>query len=298
MQKNLKIIFTLLPVYLSIGSCNNSDDKDPCSLTVELKSSIHSSTFDVTYEAVVSGGLPPYEFKWTGGDDLANFDDSWRIAGIYDKISVIVIDALGCEAFDSYLPLSNCGIGDSVIDPDGNKYGVISIGTQCWIASNLRASTGISQVTDSASWITTTSPAWCYYNNDPANVTYGKIYNWYAVQQGNLCPSGWRIPTQADWQELENFLGNEPAGKMKSTTGWQSPNTGAINSSKFNAIPAGYRIWLSSRFEGLGQTAGFWSATQASDSTAFSRALTYDSPWLTNLPVKKRHGYSCRCIKN
>lgn len=297
MQKLLKRFLTLILFCLAVESCKESDPNDPCSITLRFNVNLDPND-NLEYQAVVSGGLPPYMFKWSGGEPHPNNKPEWRIPRFRDEnISLTVTDALGCEATITDLRSSDCSRG-TITDVDGNTYQVVSIGNKCWLASNLMVSAGIPQVTDSAVWVNTTAPAWCYYNNDPANATYGKIYNWYAVQKGMLCPTGWRIPTKSDWQELEQYLGNEPAGKLKSTTGWDSPNTGATNSTKFSAIPAGYRVWLSNHFIGLGQTAGFWSSTQASDTTAFSFVLTYDSHWPTNLPVKKRQGYSCRCIEN
>jgi len=276
---------------LAIGSCKKSDSNEPCLLTVKIVPFGDLGE----YQVVVKDGLAPYKFQWTGGHEHTNLDDSWRVAALDEAVSVTVTDNLGCVASDSLLP-PLCGTATIVTDADGNGYNVVSIGNQCWMESNLIVSAGISQVTDSAVWVTTTSPGWCYYDNNPVNAKYGKLYNWYAVQSGKLCPAGWHIPTEADWKQLETFLGNEPGGKMKSTTGWNSPNEGATNSSGFTAVPSGWRSFISSHFTGLGQSTGFWTSTQATDSTSYFHGVSYDSRWLTILPVAKRQGYSCRCV--
>lgn len=248
-------------------------------------------------EVVDVNGQGTYAYKWSNG--VGNFPKIK--AELSGKYSVTVTDLItSCETSTYYdfkaSSKTSCGSDTTVTDADGNSYKVVSIGNQCWMASNLLVSAGIPQVKDSATWVSTTSPAWCNYNNT-SNSSIGKLYNWYAVQSGKLCPSGWHIPTYADWQVLENFLGNEPAGKMKSTAGWDSPNTAASNSSGFNALPAGYRVWLDSHFIGLGQTAGFWTSTQSNSMARFI-ALTYDSGWFINLTASSKQGYSCRCIKD
>lgn len=199
------------------------------------------------------------------------------------------------DAYDTVFVSFPCGIDTIVTDADGNVYDVVAIGNQCWTKQNLRISAGVQQIIDSFQWASTSLPAWCYYGNNSAN---GKLYNWYAVQSRNLCPAGWHIPTEADWKQLETFLGSEPGGKMKSTTGWNSPNTAASNSSGFSALGNGFRSYLSGNFYGLNQSTGFLASTQATDSTAYSRGVSFDSEWLTTLPVHKRQGYSCRCIKD
>lgn len=291
---------TLLPVLLLIALYNCKSSKDQlCLLTVNIR--VSGGNDEAFLIAEPSGGMEPYNYSWiSGGIDkekhvTANGKFDLDGPGTH---TVIVKDARNCSAEASVKINFPCSGPRTVKDSDSNEYSVVSIGNQCWTATNVNALAGIPQVTDSATWVNTLSPAWCYYNNDSKNASFGKLYNWYAVQSGKLCPAGWHVPTLADWQTLENYLGEESAGKMKATTGWDSPNAGASNNSGFFALPGGYRIWLDNRFAGKGQTAGFWSSTQASDSTAFSRVLTFDSAWPTGLPVKKRQGYSCRCVKD
>lgn len=248
-------------------------------------------------EVEVSNGQGPFRYQWSNG--AGNVSKIKVVeSGVYEV--TITDNSNNCDIVTNYnftaIMNNACEPNITVTDADGNSYYVVSIGNQCWMASNLNVTNGIPLVSDSVTWVTTTSPAWCNYNNSP-NASLGKLYNWYAVKSGKLCPAGWHIPTFADFQVLENFLGNEPAGKMKSTTEWDSPNTAATNSAKFTALPAGYRSFISSHYIGLGQTSGYWTSTEAPNAMARYFALTYDSGWFTNLSTSPRQGYSCRCIK-
>ena len=129
----------------------------------------------------------------------------------------------------------------------------VTIGTQLWTTSNLGVTTyrngdPIPEVTDPTEWAGLTTGAWCYYNNDSANgAIYGKLYNWYAVNDARgLAPSGFHIPSNAEWSTLISFLGGTSVagGKMKSTgtSLWLSPNGGATNESGFSGFPSGRRI--------------------------------------------------------
>jgi uncharacterized protein (TIGR02145 family) len=147
--------------------------------------------------------------------------------------------------------------GPNITDSEGNSYKTVTIGTQTWMAENLKVSkysdgTTIPNVTDNTQWAQlTTGAAWSYYNNDAANnAKYGKLYNWYAVSKTsngnkNLCLTGWHVPTDTEWTVLTDYLGGTSVagGKMKEvgTTNWQSPNTSATNTSLFTGLPGGRR---------------------------------------------------------
>ncbi len=156
-------------------------------------------------------------------------------------------------------------------DPrDGNVYKTVKIGTQTWFAENLRYAGNIPQVASKEEWLKiyynkTSQPAWVYYNNDPNyNSVYGKLYNWYAVNTGSLCPQGWHIPTFEEWKYLRDFLGGYlvGGGKMKSQTGWNAPNQGATNESGFSGLPGGERYFNSNAaFYGLGKYGFWWSSS-------------------------------------
>ncbi len=147
----------------------------------------------------------------------------------------------------------------SLTDIEGNTYKTIQIGTQLWMAENLRVSKfrnniTILDISDSLQWANvydnnTLVPAWVHYQNDPSNnALYGKLYNWYAaVNPNGICPQGWHVPTDGEWSTLTNFLGGEPvaAGQMKSagTQYWKSPNVEGTNSSGFSALAGGLRYY-------------------------------------------------------
>lgn len=136
-------------------------------------------------------------------------------------------------------------------DINGKSYITVIIGSQTWMAENLdvdkfRNGDPIPQAKSTAEWEQAGKnkmPAWCYYDNDPKNgLKYGKLYNWYAVNDlRGLAPKGWHIPSDAEWQILENYLGEESAGnKIKSTSGWDNNGNGT-NSSGFKGLPGGFR---------------------------------------------------------
>jgi uncharacterized protein (TIGR02145 family) len=168
--------------------------------------------------------------------------------------------------------------------------------------STYRNGDPIPQVTDSATWNNLTTGAWCYYNNDPANgAIYGKLYNWYAVMDPRgLAPAGWHIPTLMEWYTTRDYLGggNLAGGNMKSTgtSLWQSPNTGATNSSGFTALPGGYRINISGRDSyGIGQFGSWWAnETQVATSTI----ITYNSARIEFPGLIQYWGNSVRCVRD
>ena len=148
-----------------------------------------------------------------------------------------------------------------------NRTHSVTICSQVWMLKNLdvskyRNGDDIPQVTDATTWANLTTGAWCYYENNTANGTvYGKLYNWFAVNDPRgLAPSGWHIPSQAEWVTLQNCLGNDPGGKVKETgtAHWNPPNTGATNSSGFTALPAGSRSNSNGVFEGIGGGTTWW----------------------------------------
>ncbi|MFA4907305.1 MAG: FISUMP domain-containing protein [archaeon] len=196
----------------------------------------------------------------------------------------------------------------SVIDIDGNVYRTVKIGNQMWMAENLRVShyrngDVIPNITDNMAWNNLSTGALCDYNNDVNNVvTYGRLYNWYAVNDSrNIAPTGWHVPTDAEWQTLVNYLGGESVavagGKMKEvgTTHWQTPNTGATNESGFSALPGGHRDG-SGAYLGIGYGGYWWSATENNSSDAWSWSLGYGYSGIYRGDYDKRYGFSVRCV--
>jgi uncharacterized protein (TIGR02145 family) len=186
----------------------------------------------------------------------------------------------------------------------------VTIGTQTWDKCNLdvttyRDGTPIPQVTDPIAWDALTTGAWCYYDNDPANNDiYGKLYNWYAVNNtinGGLAPLGKHIPTDAEWTTLTDFLGGASVagGKMKETgfCHWNSPNTNATNSSGFTALPGGIRS-AGGVFFNIGNFGWLWSSSEnvPIPPSASARLLRYNSGNVLTSDSGQESGFSVRCI--
>jgi uncharacterized protein (TIGR02145 family) len=197
-----------------------------------------------------------------------------------------------------------CG---SFTDIDGNVYKTVMIGTQEWMAENLKVThyrngDAIPEVTENSEWWGLITGAYCAYNNDISNVaTYGRMYNWYAVVDSrNIAPAGWHVPTDAEWQVLVDYLGDTAVagGKMKEagTTHWNIPNTGATNESGFSALPGGYR-GSNGSFLNMGRYAHFWSSAEISSSDAWYRYLSYYYSEAYRNFFSKRDGFSVRCVK-
>ena len=196
-----------------------------------------------------------------------------------------------------------------VKDRGGNKYATIKIGDQTWMAENLRTnvySNGdpIPNVTDGTLWGNLTTGAWAHNNNDTQYESpYGKIYNWYAVADPrNVCPSGWHVPTDAEWTVLTDYLGDESVagGKMKSidTQYWTSPNTSATNESGFSGLPGGDRVDSYGKFYDVGGYGFWWSSTEENNYDAWCRYLYYTNDNTHRPSRRKQDGFSVRCIQD
>jgi len=202
----------------------------------------------------------------------------------------------------------------SIADVDGNLYKTIQIGTQIWMAENLKTTrfndgAPIPYVTDDIEWEKLTTPGYCWYDNDPSSFKdiYGALYNWYAVNTYKLCPIGWHVPTNAEWNNLSDYLGINAGGKMKETgtIKWVNPNTGASNISGFTAIPGGsrdpfYQEWRYSTFGYLGYNSSWWSATEYSNPNVGYAAWLYtkESTFSNGSIAAKISGLSVRCLKD
>jgi len=193
-------------------------------------------------------------------------------------------------------------------DKDGNVYTSVIIGTQEWMVENLKTTkyndgTPIPLVEGITEWVNLETPAYCWYNNDPATFKnpYGALYNWYAVNTGKLCPTGWHVPTDAEWTTLTDYLGGEDVagGKLKETgtTHWDSPNTGATNETGFTALPGGSRH-TNGMFDYVGNHGFLWSATDSRASDALYRYMYYHSSDVARDDYYKKLGYSVRCLKD
>lgn len=195
----------------------------------------------------------------------------------------------------------------TISDLDGNVYKTIAIGSQTWMVANLTTTklndgTPIPLVTDAKLWSGLESAACCWHDNNPAyHVTYGVLYNWYAVGTNKLCPAGWHVPTDEEWTLLTNYAGGEyVAGARLKEAGlihWNSPNTGATNQTYFRALPGGILNSSDSLFQYLHKTGCWWTST-AIKNLAFSRLMFDSSVSVEKVLTARTDGLSVRCIKD
>ncbi|MCX6328136.1 MAG: hypothetical protein NTZ85_01295 [Bacteroidia bacterium] len=207
------------------------------------------------------------------------------------------------------LPFTEPEYGETVKDQDSNTYKTIVIGTQTWMAENLKTTKfnngkAIALLTSDDDWSNVNSSGYCWYDNNPTYKNdYGALYNWYAVQTGKLCPAGWHIPSDKEWTILTDYLGGEAvsAGKLKETwfQHWSKPNNGATNETGFTALPGGYREYEYGGFiRDLGEAGKWWSSTRLESNYAWCRYMNLDDNTLYRGNYDKGEGLSVRCIKN
>lgn len=202
----------------------------------------------------------------------------------------------------------------SLADVDGNIYKTIVIGSQKWMAENLKTTryndnTDIPEILEAADWIGRSVPGFSYYINDPGTFSsiYGALYNWHALNTGKLCPSGWHVPGDAEWITLTLFLGGDSIAAAKlmetDTTHWVYSAPEISNSSGFTALPAGLRNGYSAFFDSMGFEGYFWSSTNYPDT-----AYGFNGAWMRKMysgwkgfdrnGISKSTGLSVRCVED
>jgi uncharacterized protein (TIGR02145 family) len=316
----------MLETYINVADTSNMLSKylrkaDTASLSDRINAKLSSTVFPY-----YPGSLKGYIMYWNG--------TSWVLlnpgtAGQVLKMSSDndPVPVWGTDATTSVPAFSPCGA--PISDIDGNIYNTVLIGAQCWTKENLRVrryNNGTVILFDniggsggsSSTWQNLRLGAHTIYANDstttPSNRTkYGYLYNWYAAKgiyttgtisstdTLKICPTGWHVPTDADWTALTDELGgiSVAGGKMKSigtVSYWNSPNEGATNSSGFSALPGGYRINNGS-FNNLSNSAVFWRATEVNDN-AWSSRLEHNSDDVSRISYEKQLGASIRCLKD
>lgn len=195
-----------------------------------------------------------------------------------------------------------------VTDFDGNSYRTIQIGSQEWMAENLRTTkyndgSVILQTNNYQNWQSSNVGAWCWYDTSAIyEPSYGKLYNWYAVNDSKgLCPTGWHVPTDADWTTLTNFLGGESGAggklKEKGLAHWLSPNIDATNESGFTGLPGGFRESNGTFFE-FGTYGSWWTGTEYQTNFAWYRNLYTINGDVGRFTTGKNPGRAVRCLKN
>jgi uncharacterized protein (TIGR02145 family) len=194
----------------------------------------------------------------------------------------------------------------TVADIDGNVYPTVVIGSQVWMAQNLRTTRyrngdDIPNEPDVETWTNLTSGAWVHYNNNAQfEMPYGKLYNWYAVTDNRrVCPAGWRTPDISDWTVLVDYLGGAgvAGGKLKEAglEHWTAPNTGATNSSGFTALPGGFHYVNGSI--NMGSYAAFWTSEEYDANNGSSRDMYSTQDTVLSNGFFKADGLSVRCVK-
>lgn len=198
--------------------------------------------------------------------------------------------------------------GSTVTDIDGNIYHTVTIGTQVWMVENLKTTKYrngdlIPKITDDIAWSNQTE-AYCNYNNDANNsTTYGRLYNWYAVNDSrNIAPTGWHVSSDVEWTTLTTYLGGESVagGKLKETgtTHWSIFNPAVTtNESGFTALPGGSRGTFG-QFYDVGHGGVWWSSTESETRYAWYRSMADISYSIGRGPCAKNLGYSVRCVRD
>jgi uncharacterized protein (TIGR02145 family) len=197
---------------------------------------------------------------------------------------------------------------ETVVDYDGNIYHVVTIFSQDWLVENLKVThyrngDPISMVSGNTQWESQTTGAYCNYDNSEGNgTTYGRLYNWFAVNDSRkIAPTGWHVASDAEWTALTTNLGGaDIAGgklKEKGTTHWKSPNSGATNESGFTALPGGGRTY-DGTFDYIIWGGQWWTSTSQNVDDAWIRYLDYNTTDVYRWVDGKLYGRSVRCVRD
>lgn len=315
MNKYLLLLLVILPFgpsYSQVIISNDNSSPEGCAI-LEIKSG--NKGFQPPRLALVSADAATPVYAPTPGLIIYNTASSGTspnqvCPGLYSWNGsrwVRFDDHIIC----GYPPLpDNCNPAGTMQDIDGNLYTTIVIGNQEWMAENLKVTkyrdgTVIPNINDYMAWFSLTTGAFSWYDTNTANASvYGALYNWQAVYHDNLydlCPKGWHVPSNSEWTELIDFLGglSVAGGKLKETgtSHWQSPNAGAVNSTCFSALPAGWRQ-NSGDFINLIQGSRYWTSSAMGYGDAWYHGLSYDQGSSTKAGAQNNAGYSVRCIKD
>ncbi len=249
---------------------------------------------------------------WTSSDEtIAKVDENGKVTAVKEgnisitvttkdgnKTATCTVNVLSAEAY-----LLKYGFTDS---RDGTHYKAVKIGDQIWMAENLKHLPSVNPSSESSE---TEAKYYVYFYNgsdkavakqEPGYKTYGALYNWPAAKQS--CPTGWHLPSDAEWTKLTDHLGGEnvAGGKLKEkgTTHWDSPNKGATNESGFTALSGGCRRYDSGSFLDRGEAGLWWSSTESSSAKAYERGMGYDYEGVNRNGRNKSSGYSVRCVRD
>lgn len=280
---------------LKVKKTINASINLACTLAVTVNTSGSTATVQTT------GGLAPFTYTWSNNG--TGTSQSGLSPGNYN---VKVKDALGCEVTKEFTIQEEAVVG-TVTDVDGNQYATIKIGTQVWMAENLKTTkfadgTEIPNVTANAQWMVQTTAALSYYNNDISNKQkYGILYNWYAATCCAICPQGWHLPTQEEWEKMRAFLLPNSGVKLKSTTGWRESEiagTQGTNESGFNALPGGVR-GSNGNFFSVSEFGHWWMNKSTNATSAPYIILSFNQSIVSQANFNpKWNGASIRCVKD
>lgn len=298
-----------------IGSISAFPDPVIIGGTMALLVSATGSAGDtLSYTWQIPNGWTQTWTSTTGNGITITAPDQYNATG---TVNVTVFDNDNGSSATGTVLIGTTTCEGTVTDHDGNVYPVVAIGTQCWMEENLSTTTyndgtPIAHITDDTTWSTYgvhSTGAYCLYGDDgsvspPPSPAYGLLYNWYAVSAPDgLCPTGWHVPTDAEWETLGNYLGGDSVAggalKETGTTDWWSPNTGATNSSGFTALPGGYRDDLGT-FLNVGYEGYWWSATENKTyaTNAWYRYMVYYGGYVNRSYDSKAFGFSVRCVRD
>jgi len=277
-------------------SLSNTDG--PCSI-------VYEGTQPLPYQ--IRKGIA--EFGWTPGDELMMVGYGAQNPGMVCSDVVIDQPAINSDYTFILQRGTPCLEEPFITDIDGNVYATVRIGSQCWIRENLKSTreatgTPIPLVANSLAWVGLTTPARTWYQDDSLTYgnIYGSLYNWHTIAGGNLCPNGWHVPSDSEWEALISFLGGEGlAGDKLKETGtvhWAGQNSSSTNSTGFTARPAGIRTSEHGIFTGESLSTGWWSSSLYFPAQAWSRRIDTSATPVSAPGIAMNNALSVRCLRD
>jgi uncharacterized protein (TIGR02145 family) len=268
---------------------------------------------DITFSSQgITGKISPQEIVDGAGQFIVYLSGSTTAEG---NVDVYFKNGTSMVTLTIKVLHATSGDGPTIYDASGNSYPTVNIGSQQWMAKNLKTDkytdgTIISNVDNQSDWINARTGSWSNFENNTTNGTnYGKLYNAYAVQTQKLCPSGWHIPSKIEWDTLFNYLGGiKVAGsKLKAVSSLYQAgeNTDATNSSKFSGLAGGMRN-VDGAFYNLARIGYYWSSTQIGSlsiyNTSFKTFYVYylhaQQAAVIEDTAPEIRGFSVRCLKD
>ena len=334
------IVSLLVMILLLIFSCekNLTENKNTVPELETFEASKITNTAASTGISIISDGgsiINDCGICWSISQNPTIEDDTLRSKTCVDSINFMITDLTPGDTYyirgyatndigtgyGQEISFTTTGESGTVTDIDGNVYTTVKIGDQWWMAENLKVThyrngDPIPVVTDTTEWLNLTTDAYCnFYNDENVSITYGSLYNWYAVDDSrNIAPEGWHVPSDEEWKRLEMYLGMSQSEADES--GYRGTDQGsqlagnadlwydgdlvsnaAFGSSGFAVLPGGYRGY-DGYFSIMGYGAYFWSSTETSSGYAWRRTLAYGYSDVARSGNNKRGGFSVRCVRD